>query len=190
MPADDAIRWNNRYLNVARYNRFERPRPFLIESAGYLPESGLALDVAMGLGGNAEWLLARGLRVIGVDVSDVALRRAQQRLSGLMAVQADLPHFHIADGAFDIILNFYFLHRSLWRAYEQGLHPGGLLVFETLTRDMLSLQPDIDPEYLLAPGELRSAFPALEIVAYHEGWVESDSGKPRAIARLLARKPL
>jgi SAM-dependent methyltransferase len=36
------------------------------------------LDIAMGLGGNAAFLLERGLRVVGLDISWVALQRAKQ----------------------------------------------------------------------------------------------------------------
>jgi hypothetical protein len=54
---------------------------------------------------------------------------------------------------------------------------------------MRQVQPGIDPGYLLSPGELRQAFPQLEILDYQEGWSESDSGHSRATASLLARKP-
>jgi hypothetical protein len=67
MSLDDARRWNARYQMDMRES-FERPRPFLVEHAHLLPSSGLALDIAMGLGGNAGFYWLR-LRVIGVDIS-------------------------------------------------------------------------------------------------------------------------
>lgn len=190
MPVEDAERWDQRYREDDRYASFTRPRPFLIENAQYLPPGGLALDVAMGLGGNASFLLSRGLRVIGVDISSVAVRSARERLPGLFAVQADLTEFHFPAFAFDVILNFYYLQRDLWPLYERSLRTGGVLILETLAQEMRRIQPDIDPSYLLSPGELRTAFPGLETLVYREGWTESESGHPRAVASLVARKPV
>jgi tellurite methyltransferase len=189
MPMQDAQRWNERYLEESRYKSFTRPRPFLKQNLARLPKKGLALDVAMGLGGNAQLLMAHGLDVIGVDISDVALKQAKLRLPNLMAVRADLTRFYIPPLTFDVILNFFYLQRDLWPDYLAALNPGGWLVFETLTQDMRLRQPEIEPEFLLAPGELRKAFSTLEIESYFEGWTESDSGHPRAVACLLARKP-
>ncbi|RPI29324.1 MAG: class I SAM-dependent methyltransferase [Chloroflexota bacterium] len=186
MPHPDAERWNARYTQE-EFKHFEQPRPFLVEQAGFLPSQGLALDAAMGLGGNAGFLLQRGLRVIGVDVSSVAVRRAKQRLPGLMAVVADITSFALPTATFDVILNFFYLERSLWPLYRQALRPGGLLVIETLTVEMLKVQPEIEPVYLLAPGELRAAFADLEILVYREGWVAGRRGHSRAVASLVAR---
>ncbi len=194
MPTHDAARWNARYradnehLDGMRTS-FERPRPFLVENSPYLPASGLALDAAMGLGGNAGFLIERGLRVAGVDISDLAVRCAKARLPSLQAVIADLTCFSLPPAAFDLIVNFYYLQRDLWPQYIRALKPGGVLIFETLTQEMMTLRPDIEPVYLLAPGELRKAFAELEIIVYREGWVNPHGKHPRAVASLVARKP-
>jgi len=187
MSNSDAARWNKRFREEVRYSSFEQPRPFLVENAAYLPITGLALDVAMGLGGNAGLMIERGLQVVGVDISGVAVQRAKERLPSLMAVQADLAQFYFPPATFDVILNFYYLQRDLWPQYLRALRPGGWLVFETLTQEFLTLQPEIDPEYLLAPGELGRAFPSLEIIVYHEGWSVGETGHARPVASLLAR---
>jgi len=189
MPKSDAERWNARYLYEERYATFAQPRPFLVKHAAYLPGSGLALDVAMGLGGNAAFLLGRGLRVVGVDISWVAVRQAKARLPALMAVLADLTNFPLPERTFDVILNFYYLQRDLWPQYRRALRPGGVLFFETLTQEMRALQPEIDPLYLLAPGELRQAFADWEILVYREGWESARGGHRRAVASLVARLP-
>ena len=189
MPNEDAERWNARYREDERYRRDAPPRRFLVENADCLPRQGLALDAAMGLGGNAGFLLERGLRVVGVDVSWVAVRRARTRLPGLMAVAADLTRFSLPEERFDVILNFYYLQRDLWAAYRRALRPGGILVIETLSQEMGAMRPDIDPQYLLQPGELQAAFSDWRILAYREGWVESETRHPKAVASLVACRP-
>ena len=189
MPQDDALRWNNRYLDDERYATFAQPRSFLVRYAHFLPPKGLALDVAMGLGGNAGFLLARGLRVVGVDISSIAVQQASKRFVGLMAVIADLAYFNIPADTFDVILNFYYLQRDLWPQYQLALRPGGVLFIETITQEMLLLQPDTDPSYLLAPGELRQSFAGWEILVYREDWEVSRGGRRDPVASLVARKP-
>jgi tellurite methyltransferase len=189
MSIEDAERWNARYQEDERYLGDVPPRRFLVENAGSLPRQGLALDAAMGLGGNAGFLLERGLQVVGVDISWVAARQAKRRLPGLMAAVADLTRFRLPDEHFDVILNFYYLQRELWAKYRQMLRPGGILVIETLTQEMVGIRPDIDPQFLLYPGELRTAFDDWQILAYREGWVESETRHPKAVASLIASRP-
>lgn len=190
MPISDAERWNARYSQDERYSKYDLPRPFLVEHADYLPETGLALDVAMGKGGNASFLLERGLRVIGVDISWVALRHAKVLNPELMAVLADLTRFSLPTHKFDAILNFYYLQRDLWSQYRRALRPGGLLFFETLTQEMQQVDPGIDSIYLLEAGELREAFHDWRIHVYQEGWVGQETKHPRAVASLVASKPV
>jgi tellurite methyltransferase len=186
-PRKDADRWNKRYSKDHRYS-FLAPRPFLIDNQNYLPEKGLALDAAMGLGGNASLLVERGLRVVGVDISAVAAHQAKAHLPSLMAVVADLPHFFLPPDTFDVIINFFYLERDLWPAYRSALRSGGVLVIETLTEDMLKLQPDIDPEYLLRRGELFATFQDMHILDYYEGLTTGREGHQRAAAGLVAQK--
>ena len=188
MSLDDARRWNARYQMDMR-DSFERPRPFLVEHAHLLPSNGLALDIAMGLGGNAGFLLAHGLRVIGVDISFVAMRKAHVRLPALMPVVADLTRFYFPSAAFDVIVNFLYLQRDLWPFYPTALRPGGFLFYETLTQDMLTIHPEIEPSFLLRPGELAYAFPGLQTMVYREGWQKSPGKHPRAVASLVAQRP-
>lgn len=187
MPARDADRWNLRYQQE-RYRTFEDPRPFLVDHDSLLPQKGLALDIAMGLGGNSAFLIQRGLRVIGIDISYTAIRKAKTRLPELMAFIADLTEYPLPPLHFDVILNFFYLQRDLWPEYMRILKPGGLLILQTLTQEMLQEQTDIDPGYLLAPGELVNAFQNWDILDYREGWEENHRGHRRAVAGLVARK--
>ncbi len=193
MPTEDANRWNLRYRAGAD-SASDFPRSLLVEHADLLPSSGLALDIAMGLGGNAGFLLQRGLRVVGVDISDVAVSRAKKEFTDLLAVVADLERFSIPPFKFDVILNFLYLQRNLWESIQSGLKPGGLLFLECLTDEMLSIHPDIDHSYLLKHDELLHTFMdsknrnEMEILYYHEGWSYSNNAHRRATAALIARR--
>ena len=69
------------------------------------------------------------------------------------------------------------------------LKPGGVLIMETMTIEMLHTRPDYSPEYLLQPGELRHAFAEWEMLVYREGWVEMGLNAPRAVASIVAKRP-
>jgi tellurite methyltransferase len=183
MSSADAIKWNERY----RSTTFQSPREFLLEQVQHVPQHGVALDLAMGAGGNAGYLIERGLRVIGVDISEEGLRRAKQRWPLIDAAVLDLEHYPWPTCAFDVILNFYYCQRDLWPQLRSMVRPGGVLIFETLTRDMLQVRPDYNPDYLLAPDELRRAFADWDVLVYREGWIDIGGRWPRAVASLVAR---
>lgn len=183
----DAVKWNHRYRRPDRSARCT-PRSFLVEQTGALPRHGLALDIAMGAGCNALYLSARGLRVIGLDISEVAVRAARARCPQLHAAVIDLSHFTLPPATFDVIINFYFLDRRLWPIYRRALKPGGVLIIETLTRAMLTRRPEIDPIYLLEPGELQAAFADWHVIAQRETWL-NDEDWQRAVASLVVQRP-
>lgn len=185
----DAIKWNDRYRHGVEA-AFEQPRSFLLESEKFLPRVGLALDVAMGLGGNARYLIEHGLRVMGFDISEVGVRRAKDRLPLLMAAVIDLERLELPADRFEAITNFYFLQRRLWPIYKQAIRSGGVLIMETLLIDTLQVRPDYNPDYLLQPDELRRAFADWDILVYREGWQSKDCEDARAVASLVARKPI
>jgi tellurite methyltransferase len=180
---DAAARWNERYRRQPDGRADPPPQPWLLEQQGWLPRGGRALDVAMGLGGSAGWLLGRGLSVFGVDISEVAVRRAKARWPGLLAFVADLETLVLPAAAFDVILNFYYLDRALWPQYRRALRPGGVLFFETFTAG----QPGMNPAYLMAPGELRAAFAGWRVLTYSEGSMSHAGEEPRFVASLVAR---
>jgi hypothetical protein len=183
----DALKWNDRY-RAGVEAAFDQPRSFLIEAEKFLPRAGLALDVAMGLGGNAAFLIERGLRVIGFDVSEVAVRRAKDRLPTLMAAIIDLERFDLPAARFDAVINFYYLQRDLWPLYRRVIRSGGVLIMETLLQD--GSRSDVRPDYLLQPDELRRAFADWDILIYREGLQGQDCDSARAVASLVVRKPI
>ncbi len=179
--------WEERYSSPRRRPR-RGPSAWLVTHADRLPR-GRALDVAMGEGRNALFLARRGFEVTGVDRSPTALAtaRARAREEGLELelLRADLEACELPAGPFQVVLVMRYLQRSLFEPLARVLAPGGILVYESFTRDYLKYGPR-NPEHLLEPGELRQAFRDLEILSYRE--IE-DPEHGEARASLLARRP-
>lgn len=188
MPKVDATRWNERYRTAPK-DWYSFPRSFLTENIHMLGTPGLALDAAMGIGANAEYLLANKWEVIGLDISDEAVFMAKSRCPQIQAAVIDLEYLHLPANYFDLVLNMYFLDRRLWPTYRQSIKPGGFFMMETLLFDMVTFAKGLNPEFLLQPDELRLAFLDWDILLYQEGWVKSDHGNEKAVASLIARKP-
>lgn len=184
-----AEKWNIKYRSDKRF--LDPPiRNVIIENSFLLPQNGWVLEIAGGNGATADYLSKLGLKVIEVDISHEALKMSRKRNNQVMQVLADAEHLPIQQFKFDVICNFYFLERSIFPFIKKNLKPGGLLFYETMTIEMLSLRPEIPEKNLLLQNELKEAFQSFEILQYFEGWVDSDHGRKKSIARMIARKPL
>jgi SAM-dependent methyltransferase len=189
MPEEDAVCWNGRYSCDLDSHR-NSPRDFLVEHRDQLPPKGLALDVAMGLGANSAFLLKTGLSVVGMDISWEAVRIAKARNPGILALVIDLTQASLPPDHFDVIVNFYYLDRTFWKQYYQAIKPGGLLIIETLTMEMLKFNPSINPEFLLSPGELKESFVNWQIIAYREAKIsDGEHHREKSVASMIARRP-
>jgi SAM-dependent methyltransferase len=170
----------------------DEPAALLVEYLPLLPKAGKALDIAMGAGRNALYLACLGFWVTAIDLSAVAVERCRQKAERLRlpieALVADLEHYPLPIEEYDLIINFYYLQRSLAPQIVAALKPGGMLVFETYTVDQLQFGwGPKSPDHLLRPGELQEMFAELETLLYHEGIIQGDRG-PKAVAQLIARK--
>lgn len=162
-------RWRQRYLDAETLGQ---PCDLLRACEHLLPADGCALDLACGMGGNAALLAARGLETHAWDYADSAVERIRE-----LAAQIGLTiHAEARDvfanppdpASFDIIVVSRFLERALCPAIAAALRPGGLLFYQTFTRDKLG---DIGPskaDFLLAPNELLRLFSGLRVVHYRE----------------------
>ncbi|RMF15380.1 MAG: methyltransferase domain-containing protein, partial [Gammaproteobacteria bacterium] len=159
------------------------------------PQDGPVLDLACGSGQNGLWLAHQGYSVDFADRSDEALtdvRRALEQAdqpftrticdritprhpdlakrhrllqvdleSGLTPI---LPASHYA-----AILVFRYLHRPLIPQIIQALQPGGVLIYETFTRDQARYGRPRNPDFLLEAGEVLRWMPDIEPIFYWEG---------------------
>lgn len=178
-----------------RYKRGEHgsvePHPLVRNAATFL-SPGRALDVACGAGRHTLLLAAQGWQVTAVDASRVALELLQARAAekGLVvdALVADLTQseFVIAPEAYDLVVVTCYLQRDLFPVLRAAVKPGGLFVGVIALVDADPEVKPMNPDFLLAPGELAAEFVGWELL--HDAAVKS-AGK-RALAELIARRPL
>ncbi|HEX7556068.1 MAG TPA: class I SAM-dependent methyltransferase [Leptolinea sp.] len=186
---ENVKKWNSKYTNDDRFHNAP-VRKLILQYSSLLPASGWALEIAGGIGKTTDYLQNMGLNVVEMDISFEALRKAQRINPAPNYVLADARSLPLGGFEFDVICNFYFLERSVFNIIRRNLKPGGLLFFETMTLDILSVRPEIPPSHLLEQGELQRVFPDWELLHYFEGWVDSDHGKRKSISQIVARKPL
>lgn len=184
-------KWDARYREA---NRIPPPALVLTENLHLLPSAGQALDLACGLGENALLLAERGLDVSAWDCSPVAIERlrraASERGLGLTAEVRDIQAQPPERETFDLILVAHFLDRALAPAIAAGLRPGGLLFYQTFTREGVSERGPTNPEHRLGPNELLHLYPGLMIRSYREeGRLGDLSRGVRDLAMLIAQRP-
>jgi SAM-dependent methyltransferase len=131
--------WNERYSSAPAIWS-GRPNPQLVAEAAAL-RPGRALDVGCGEGADAIWLAEHGWTVTAVDISTVALaraeahaRRAGDDVAGRITwQQADLTVWAPEPSSFDLV-SAQFLHvpptgrEALDGALRAAVAPGGLLL--------------------------------------------------------------
>ena len=164
------------------------PAQFLVENVKLLPE-GRTLDVAMGVGQNTIFLAKMGFNVEGVDISPEAVGGALEsaRLAGvtIKAEVADLErNYRIEKEAYDVIICFYYLQRSLIPQIKDGVKKGGMVVYETFIVDQAQFGKPRNPDYLLKHNELLDMFRDFRCLRYREGIIENR----KAIASIIAQK--
>jgi len=192
MTTDLEQRWNLRYADGDP--AAASPCAVLKQFAHLLPPDGAALDLACGLGGNASFLARRGLVTRAWDLSPVAIGklRAHAEVHGLplRAEIRDVERHPPQADSFDVLVVSHFLDRALAPSLAAALRPGGLLFYQTWTREAVDDRGPGNPDFRLAPNELLRLFPNLRLVAYRE---EGLFGNPaeglRNEAWLLAARP-
>ncbi len=127
--------WDARYASADQVWSGLPNTALVTEVAGLTP--GRALDVGCGEGADAVWLAGRGWDVTALDVSQVALDRAERhaRDAGVEVrwIAGGLVGAPISAGAFDLVCGFYpALRRTATHDAERALiaavAPGGVLL--------------------------------------------------------------
>ncbi len=164
------------------------PSQFLVENIDLLPK-GRVLDVAMGNGRNALYLAQMGFQVAGIDISNeaisLALENAKEYGIDLEVMAGDLEgDYQIDKEAYDVIICFNYLHRSLMPQIKAGIRPGGMIVYETYLVDQPKFGKPRNPDYLLKYNELLDIFRDFRCLRYREGIIENR----KSVAGIVAEK--
>ncbi len=167
----DRRRWDRRYasLGPAAVSAV-RPPALLQAHLKLVPAAGRALDLGCGQGLGAVWLARRGLDVLGLDISPVAIAQARDlaERSGVSA-RCRFDVVDLDDGLPDgppveLIVCHNFRDRRLDAAIIERLAPGGLVALVALSEVGAAAGT-----YRAAPGELSTAFAELDPIAAGEG---------------------
>lgn len=169
-------KWDARYLGVG--DAVPHAARVLADNLHLLPATGVALDLACGLGGNALLLAERGLRVAAWDLSPVAIARLREtagsRALALDAEVRDVLAEPPAPESFDVIVVSHFLERDLAPALVAALTRGGLLYYQTYTRDGPGGVGPSNPSFRLGANELLRLYAGLRLLVYREDGVLGD----------------
>lgn len=185
-------KWDRRHREAPEIGS---PAEVLVENAHLLPAGGSALDLACGRGANALWLAEHTrLDVHAWDFSATAIDRLRREaeLRGLRvdARVRDVIGEPPPAAGFDVIVVGYFLERALFPRLAAALRPGGLLCYQTFTRDAVSDRGPQTLEWRLDVNELLALLPGLIVRAYREEGTLGDTTRGlRDVAGVVAQRP-
>ena len=168
--------WDQRYA-VDEYIYGTEPNSFLAEHAEML--KGPVLSLAEGEGRNAVFLASLGLKVHGVDGSNVGLAKAQalarSRGVEIQTEVADLEVFEPAANYYGSVVSIFAhlpsaIREKLYPLVEQCLKPGGILLLEAYSEDQLARDTGgpKDADMLMTRAKIEREFPNCEPILLRE----------------------
>jgi len=162
------------------------PSAWVVRWAPLVPPGGRVLDVACGTGRHARHFAGRGHTVLAVDRDAEALRQLEG-VAGIETRLADLEGmpWPCEPAGFDAVVVANYLSRPLFPHLVAALRPGGVLIYETFMQGNERFGRPSNPDFLLAPGELRERVAGMLVpVAFEEGVVSAP--RPAVVQRLCA----
>ncbi len=165
---DEAVEhWNK------RYSVSDQLPPVAMVLSRYrhlLPQTGVALDLACGLGSNALFLAEQGLETHAWDISSSAIaklqRQSDEKNLGLAVAVRDVVDCPPEPLSFDVIVVSRFLDRALTPALHAAIRPGGVLFYQTFV--VGNTGGPSNPDYLLTEGELLRLFRGMQVRAFED----------------------
>lgn len=191
ISGDDFEEYRSRWDAIYNTDHFvfgKEPSELVRDHLGLLPK-GRVLDIGMGEGQNSVFLAKKGFILEGVDISEIALRKAKllakQNGVSIQTFAQSIESFNFKPDAYEVILNLRLLRRALIPAMRKSLKKNGVIVFESSTINQIRKSKDrtLRKDTLLNIGEAKELFRDFEILFYQEVENETDS-----YVRLIAKK--
>jgi cyclopropane fatty-acyl-phospholipid synthase-like methyltransferase len=168
--------WDQRYA-VDEYIYGTEPNSFLAEHAEML--SSPVLSLAEGEGRNAVFLASLGLKVHGVDGSNVGLAKAQalarSRGVEIQTEVADLAVFEPAANYYGSVVSIFAhlpsaIREKLYPRVERCLKPGSIVLLEAYSENQLARHTGgpKDTDMLMTRAKIEREFPHCEPILLRE----------------------
>lgn len=136
-----------------------------------------------------QWFAERGHPVTGIDRAPDAVQAARGFGEIVLADIENAPWPLMQSGQarqFDAVIVTNYLWRPLFEVMVQSLAPGGVLIYETFAQGHETVGKPSNPDFLLRPNELLTAFKSLHVVAFEDGFLDLP---PRFVQRIVAVRP-
>ncbi len=168
--------WNERY-SEDEYVYGTEPNSFLAQHAGMLSDP--VLSIGEGEGRNAVFLASLGLKVHGVDGSEVGLAKAQALAKSkgveIQTEVADLGTFEPVVSCYGSVVSISAhlpsaIRRRLYPLVERCLRTDGIILLEAYTEDQLARDTGgpKDPDMLMTLAKIEREFPNFEPILLRE----------------------
>jgi len=192
--------WNKRYAGDD-YLYGTEPNSFLVAQYKVLREPVLSLSE--GEGRNAVFLASRGLEVVCVDISAVALEKAKRLAKSrgveITTIVCDLEDFEPEERRYGSVVSISAhlpsrVRHRLYPLIEQSLRPGGTIVLEAYSENQLSRNTGgpKDLDMLMTVDKLRREFPNCEPLLLRDVEREVSEGEGHtgmaSVVQFIARR--
>ena len=168
--------WNERYAS-GEYLYGTDPNSFLLEHSALL--TGPVLSLSEGEGRNAVFLAVQGLKVHGVDNSEVGLEKAKALAKSkgveIQTEVADLANFEPKKNFYGSVISISAhlpsaIRNKLYPLVEQCLKPGGIILLEAYSESQLARNTGgpKDADMLMTVAKLEREFPNCEPILVRE----------------------
>ena len=172
LSKDKKAKWDKLYSN-SKFIYGKAPSKFLSQSYQFIPFGSSVLDLGMGEGRNAVFLAQKGYQITGVDLSNIAVKKAQLLAKEfgvkIKTIVANLQDYEFPENSFDSIICFYWVDRKMLKRIHKWLKPGGVIIYEGYTLKHRAQEKEPDPvSYYLEEAELLKLFKDYKILKFEE----------------------
>lgn len=197
--------WDRRYAAAEGFLFGRGPNAFLAAEAHRLVAGQRVLCLADGEGRNGVFLAQRGLDVLSVDISPVALARARTFAAECRVAvrfeEANLANWRWPQEEYDAVAAIFIqfagprLRERIFAGIVGALRPGGLLLLQGYRPEQIAYGTGGPPDAanMYTESLLRAAFAEFEILslATHDSVIAEGSAHRgiSALIDLVARKP-